>query len=38
MYVKFLEGRSLANEKLENEITREFWTVSNFRACLYLSV
>ena len=33
MYVKFLEGRSLANEKLENEVTREFWKVSNFRAC-----
>lgn len=28
MYVKFLEGRSLANEKLEKEVTREFWTVS----------
>ena len=28
MYVKFLEGRSLANEKLENEVAREFWTVS----------
>ena len=33
MYVKFLEGRSLANEKLENEVTREFWKVSNIRAC-----
>lgn len=33
MYVKFLEGRPLANDKLENEVTREFWTVSNLRAC-----
>ena len=34
MYVKFLEGRSLANEKLENEVAREFWMVSNIRAYL----
>lgn len=28
MYIKFLEGRPLANEKLESEETQEFWTVS----------
>lgn len=36
MYVKFLDGRPLANDALEKDQVRVFWAVSDFMLQLWL--